>query len=71
MTQGRRVWLKRVALGALACVPLRGLLAQQGQGRGVASLSEQLTKGLRAVTPDQQQFVQVVVLNVDQGNLPR
>lgn len=72
---GRRLWFKTVAAAALALLPRRWTAAQQGrvpnQGRGAASLTDQLTKGLRAVGPAQQQFVQVVVAAVDQGSLPR
>ena len=75
---GRRLWLKTAAMATLAWLPLRQGFAQQSagargvnQGRGAASLTDQLTKGLRAVTPEQNQFVQVVVEAVDQGRLPR
>lgn len=72
---GRRLWLKSVALAACAWLPMRWTVAQDGrrpnQGRGAASLTDQLTKGLRAVGPEQQQFVQAVVAAVDQGRLPQ
>ena len=75
---GRRRWLQSAALAALAWLPGRRLAAQNGnsfnsarQGQGAASLKDQLSKGLRAVTPEQHQYVQVVVLAVEQGRLPR
>ena len=69
----RRRWIKSVALGALAWVTARPIAAQQGFGsqRGVPSLTDQLTKGLRATTPQQLAFAQVVVANVENGKLPR
>lgn len=69
----RRRWIKSVALGALAWVTARPSSAQQGFGsqRGVPSLTDQLSKGLRATTPQQLAFVQVVVTNVDNGKLSR
>ncbi len=73
---GRRRWLQTMAWATFAWLPAGWGAAQQGrvgvnQGRGVASLSDQLTRGLRAVAPDQQQYVQLVVQEVDQGRLPR
>ena len=74
---GRRLWIQTALLAICTWLPAHWSQAQQGraggvnQGRGVASLTDQLTKGLRAVTPDQQQYVQLVVQAVDQGRLPR
>jgi hypothetical protein len=77
---GRRFWLKSTLMSFLAVLPGRRLVAQQGNSfnaaerldeRHITSLHEQLTKGLRVVSPEQQQFVKVVVAHVDQGVLPR
>ena len=73
--QYRRIWLKSLAIAALGWLPSQLTTAQQGtpvrQGRGAASLTDQLSKGLRAVTPEQFQFVNLVVARVDSGELPR
>jgi hypothetical protein len=71
--QNRRLWMKGALVAAFAWMPCRSLLGQQGFGsnRGVPSLSDQLSKGLRASTSQQQLFVQKVVLKVDNGQLPR
>ncbi len=77
---GRRLWLASVIAAACALLPYKRGAAQQGSGnnaaerqssQNVAPLADQLAKGLRAVTPEQLQFVQVVVAAVDQGQLPR
>ena len=77
---GRRLWLKSAAVAMLAWLPGRRSYGQQGNSvnsterlgnRSITPLKDQLTKGLRAVTPEQHQFVQIVVTNVDQGKLPR
>lgn len=76
----RRLWLKTVVSSALAWFSTSALYAQQGaqfnraerptSGR-ITPLREQLTKGLRVVTQEQAQFVNVVVAFVDQGRIPR
>lgn len=76
----RRLWLLTIVSTALAWLPSRLVEAQQGTSinsaerlgeRSIAPLSDQLTKGLRAITPEQKQFVVVVVAYVDQGVIPR
>lgn len=71
--QNRRRWMKSAAVAALAWIPCQSLFGQQGFGsnRGVPSLTDQLSKGLRASTAQQQLFVQKVVMKVDNGELPR
>lgn len=77
---GRRLWITSALVSVLGLLPGKRAQAQQGRGtnaaerlstQNIVSLEEQLTKGLRAVTPPQQQFVQLVVVYVDQGKLPR
>lgn len=76
----RRLWLLTVLASAFALLPGRRLAAQQGSGinsaerlgnQNIAPLTDQLTKGLRAITPEQKQFVVVIVTYVDQGIIPR
>ncbi len=76
----RRYWLLTVLASAVALLPSRRVAAQQGGSinsaerlgdQNIAPLADQLTKGLRAITPEQKQFVQVVVAYVDQGQIPR
>jgi hypothetical protein len=76
----RRRWLLTVIASAFALLPGRRLAAQQGNSvnsaerlgsQNIAPLADQLNKGLRAVTPEQKQFVQVVVAYVEQGQVPR
>lgn len=77
---GRRVWLKSLVVGALSLFPLRRALAQQGGSTNAAErlsslhvtpLDSQLRFGLRAVTPQQKQFVNDVIMYVEQGKIPR
>lgn len=77
---GRRRWITSTIVSILALFPGRRSGAQQGNSinsaerltdQNIASLEDQLTKGLRAVTPAQKQFVQLVVSYVDQGKIPR
>ncbi len=65
---------------AEGCLPNSVVHAQQGNSsnsaehlsdRSIAPLSDQLTQGLRAITPEQKQFVAVTVAYVDQGVIPR
>lgn len=76
----RRLWLLTIAGAALGWLPSGRVEAQQGTSinsaervgdRNITPLSEQLTKGLRAITPEQKQFIAVVVAYVDQGVIPR
>lgn len=76
----RRLWLLTIVGTTLGWLPSRSVEAQQGASinaaertgeRNTTSLSEQLTKGLRAITPEQKQFVSVVVTYVDQGVIPQ
>jgi len=77
---GRRLWITSAIYSVLGLMPGRRSHAQQGNStnsaerltpQNLALLEEQLSKGLRAATPEQQQFVQIVVLYVDQGKIPR
>lgn len=76
----RRLWLLTAIGAALAWLPGGRLHAQQGNSinsaeqlgeRSIAPLSDQLIKGLRAVTPEQKQFVALTVAYVEQGVIPR
>ena len=76
----RRLWLKSLFTGAVALLPWRKNIAQEGHStnaaeqltdRQIAPLKDQLKKGLRVVSPDQYIFVQVVAERVEQGQLPR
>ena len=76
----RRLWLLTILGTALAWLPSGLARAQQGTSinsaerlgeQNVTSLSDQLTQGLRAITPEQKRFVAVVVAYVDQGVIPR
>lgn len=76
----RRKWLKTAVLSVLGSGVGYRLFAQQGNGsnlanrlddRNIALLKDQLSKGLRAATPDQLKFVDLVVARVAQGKLPR
>lgn len=76
----RRLWLLTIAGTALSWLPCGPVEAQQGTSinsaerngeRNVTPLSDQLTKGLRAITPEQKHFVAVVVAYVDHGVIPR
>ena len=77
---GRRLWLSSALASLLGLLGGRRVIAQEGNSvnsaerlspHNIASLEDQLTKGLRAVTPEQQQFVHLVVTLVEQGRLPR
>lgn len=77
---GRRHWITSAVISVLALLPGKRTAAQQGNSlnsaerltdQNIASLEDQLTRGLRAVTPEQKQFVQLVVALVEQGKLPR
>lgn len=77
----RRFWIKAVVASAAALLPWHRSQAQQiGGGNNaaerlssthVAPLKDQLEKGLRATTPGQRQFVNVVVTAVNNRVLPR
>ena len=76
----RRLWIKSTITAILGLVTFRSSRAQEGSSFNtaaqvnlghVAPLKDQLTKGLRAVTPAQKTFVQTVVTYVDNGKLPR
>ncbi len=76
----RRQWIAATVVSILALLPGRRAPAQQGIStnsadrltpQNLTSLSDQLTKGLRAASPSQRQFVHVVVSYVDQGRIPR
>ena len=73
----RRFWLTSV-IAACAGLLVRPAEAQQGVGfnptqlgRGAASLSDQLIRGLRATTDEQQQYLTNVAAAVEAGQLPR
>ena len=77
---GRRLWITTAIASILACLPGKRGQAQQGSSinsaerlstQHVASLEDQLNKGLRAATPEQRAFVQLVVAYVEQGKIPR
>jgi hypothetical protein len=75
--KNRRYWLGSV-IGGLSWLIARPSSAQDGhsfnsaqQGRGAASLKDQLTRGLRTATPEQEKFVDKVVMEVESGRLPR
>ena len=75
--KNRRYWLASV-VGAFSWLVTRNVSAQEGfsfnaaqQGRGAATLRDQLLRGLRAATPEQEQFVDQVVVAVEAGRLPR
>ncbi|MCA9193159.1 MAG: hypothetical protein KDB03_15405 [Planctomycetales bacterium] len=75
----RRFWLKAAMLSALAPISSVGLAQQAFSTNGaenidathLVELETQLKNGLRVVTPEQLQFVQLVVLRVRQGIVPR
>lgn len=76
----RRLWFKSAIAGLIAILPLRRSPAQEGNSlnsannlgsQHIASLEDQLKNGLRVVTPEQHQFVRLVVIYVDQGKIPR
>lgn len=81
----RRLWPLAIVATVLAWhpgghLPTAHVHAQQGNSnnsaeqlgeRNIAPLSDQLTQGLRAVTPEQKRFVAVTVAYVDQGVIPR
>ena len=76
----RRLWLLTVLVTAFAWLPSHRLAAQQGNSinsaeylssQNITPLADQLTKGLRAITPEQKQFVLVIVAYVEQGKIPR
>ncbi len=73
----RRYWLA-TAIAACTGLLARPLLGQQRgganptqQGRGAATLQDQLVKGLRATTAEQKQYAETVAAAVDAGRLPR
>lgn len=77
---GRRLWMSSAIISLMGLLPGRRSAAQQGNSvnsaerltpQNLALLEEQLLKGLRASTPEQKQFVQLVVAYVEQGKLPR
>ncbi len=77
---GRRLWITSAIVSILSLLPGKRAAAQQGNSvnsadrlttQNIASLEDQLNKGLRAATPEQKQFVQTVVVYVDQGKIPR
>ncbi len=77
---GRRLWITSAIVSVLALLPGKRSRAQQGNShnsaerlssQNIATLEDQLNKGLRAATPEQKQFVQTVVMYVDQGKIPR
>jgi hypothetical protein len=76
----RRFWIKVLAASMIGFLPRRRSQAQEGNsfnsaelrtGQNVVSLEDQLINGLRVTTPGQRAFVNVVVLRVNQGRLPR
>ncbi len=76
----RRRWITTAILSVMSLLPTKRGLAQEGISvnsaerltpQNLATLEDQLNKGLRAATPDQLEFVQVVVAFVDQGKIPR
>jgi hypothetical protein len=76
---GRRKWIHSAGVGVITLLAGKRSLGQEGTGfnaaqrpkaGGVATLGDQLTQGLRAVTNEQKQFVQVVVAYVEAGKLP-
>lgn len=76
--KNRRHWLAIVAAASIWLVT-RPLSAQEGigssvpiqQGRGAASLRDQLLKGLRVTRPEQELYVETVVQAVEGGRLPQ
>ncbi len=75
----RRFWLKTLVVGLLSGMARRPVVGQEGQSFNSAeirsgstvSLEDQLMNGLRVTTPQQRAFVNLVVLRVNQGRLPR
>lgn len=76
----RRLCLLFAVGMVLTWLPSGRVNAQQGNSsnsaerlgeQNIAPLSDQLIKGLRAITPEQKQFVAVTVAYVDQGVIPR
>lgn len=77
---GRRIWLTSAVAALLAYLPRRRTSAQEGISinsaerltqRNIRPLEDQLTKGLRATTSEQVQFVKLVATHVEQGLMPR
>jgi hypothetical protein len=76
----RRIWLTSIFAATIAAIPYRRVPGQEGNSlnsasrlgdQNIANLEDQLKNGLRVVSPDQVQFVRIVVANVDAGKLPR
>ena len=77
---GRRLWFKSLIAGTIGLLSFGRATAQEGNSFNAADrlseihlapLRDQLTKGLRVVTAEQAQFVNVVIAFERQGRLPR
>ncbi len=75
----RRYWMQAVLAGLFGVLTTQNSRAQEGRSfnsaelrtRNAVPLEDQLINGLRVTTPGQRAFVQLVVLRVNQGRLPR
>ncbi len=75
----RRFWMQAVLAGLFGVLTSKHSWGQEGRSfnsaeirtRNTVALEDQLTNGLRVTTPAQRSFVQLVVLRVNQGRLPR
>lgn len=77
--------IRRATIGAVACVAVAGGVALSATNNGIVvkpgdapnrqgrqiTLRDQLRTGLKAFTPDDLAFIDVIVAKVDQGVLPR